>query len=152
MGKLEGKVALVTGASRGIGKAVASLFAAEGARVACVARTLQEGEHRLFEGSLETTVREIGEAGARAIAVAGDVSQWEDCERIVQEVRAAFGPIDVLVNNAGITRDGLILRMKDEDWDQVLTVNLAGAFRCARAALRPMLKQKQGGRIINIGS
>ncbi|HYB12011.1 MAG TPA: SDR family NAD(P)-dependent oxidoreductase, partial [Myxococcota bacterium] len=88
MGKLDGKVALITGASRGIGKAIASLFAAEGASVACVARTLREGEHRLFEGSLETTVREISEKGARAAAVVGDVSQWEECERIVHEVRA----------------------------------------------------------------
>src|ERR1700741_3318125 len=102
MKKLEGKVALVTGASRGIGKEIAKLFAQEGARVACTARTIDEGDHPL-EGSLATTIAEIQKAGGHAIPIAGDVSSFEECERIVREARMALGPIDVLVNNAALT-------------------------------------------------
>src|SRR5262245_37563686 len=102
VGKLTGKVALVTGASRGIGKEIARLFAAEGARVACTARTLEEGAHRL-EGSLATTIAEIADAGGSALPIAGDVSSFEECERIVRSARDALGPIDVLVNNAALT-------------------------------------------------
>lgn len=151
MGKLDGKVALVTGASRGIGKAVASLFAAEGARVACVARTLKEGEHRLFEGSLETTVREIAETGASATAIVGDVSQWEECERIVHEARAALGPIDLLVNNAALTYFLPIAEFPPKKWLKSLAVNVNGPFFLSRLVLGEMIERRTGA-IVNLSS
>src|SRR6267154_3132700 len=102
MGKLQDKVAIVTGASRGIGKAIAELFAKEGAKVVCSARTLKEGEHPL-EGSLETTVAGIKKAGGEAEAVTCDVSSEADCEELVEETHKLYGPVDVLVNNAALT-------------------------------------------------
>jgi len=151
MGKLEGKVALVTGASRGIGKAVARLFAAEGARAACVARTLREGEHKLFEGSLETTVREITESAGSATAVVGDISEWSDCERIVQEVRAALGPIDLLVNNAALTYFVPIAEFPPKKWLKSLAVNVNGPFFLSRLVLGEMI-QRRSGAIVNLSS
>jgi 3-oxoacyl-[acyl-carrier protein] reductase len=140
---LAGKVALVTGGSRGIGEAIASRLAQEGAAVGLCARHLEAAVQ---------VAKAIEARGGQALAVAADVGRPEDAERLVAACLDRFGRLDVLVNNAGVTRDGLTLRMKDEDWDEVLTVNLTGAFRCARSALRAMLKQKQGGRIVNIGS
>lgn len=140
---LAGKVALITGGSRGIGEAIVHRLADEGAAVVLCARHLDAAER---------VAKAIEARGGQALALAADVGRPEDADRLVAACLDRFGRLDVLVNNAGIARDGLILRMKDEDWDAVLGVNLAGAFRCARAALRPMLKQKQGGRIINIGS
>ncbi|MEK6718280.1 MAG: 3-oxoacyl-[acyl-carrier-protein] reductase [candidate division NC10 bacterium] len=140
---LAGKIALVTGGSRGIGEAIAYRLAEEGAAVVLCARHLEPAA-----GVAKT----IEARGGQALAVAADIGASADADRVVAACLDRFGRLDILVNNAGITRDGLILRMKDEDWDAVLSVNLDGAFRCARAALRPMLKQKQGGRIINIGS
>ena len=103
MGKLDGKVAVVTGASRGIGKAIAQLFAAEGAKVVCAARTLKEGDHRLLEGSLTTTVSEIESSGGTALAVQADLSKEEDCIQLLARTKEAFGPVDVLVNNAAVS-------------------------------------------------
>ena len=103
MGSLSGRVALVTGASRGIGQEIAELFAREGALVACTARTLEEGDHRLFEGSLRRTVDRIRDAGGQAVALPCDVSEYDNCEALVQEVRSQLGPIDLLVNNAALT-------------------------------------------------
>ncbi len=140
---LAGKVALVTGGSRGIGEAIARRLAEEGASISLCARHLEAATQ---------VAKAIEARGGQALAVTADVGRPEDVDRLVTACLDRFGRLDILVNNAGITRDGLILRMKDEDWDQVLAVNLAGAFRCARAALRAMLKQRQGGRIINIGS
>jgi 3-oxoacyl-[acyl-carrier protein] reductase len=140
---LAGKVALVTGGSRGIGEAIARRLAEEGASISLCARHLEAAAQ---------VAKAIEARGGQALAVTADVGRPEDVDRLVTACLDRFGRLDILVNNAGITRDGLILRMKDEDWDQVLAVNLAGAFRCARAALRAMLKQRQGGRIINIGS
>jgi 3-oxoacyl-[acyl-carrier protein] reductase len=140
---LTGKVALVTGGSRGIGAAIAHSLSEAGAAVALCARHLEPAVH---------VAKAIEARGGRALAVEADIGRAEDPDRVVAACLDRFGRLDILVNSAGITRDGLILRMKDGDWDQVLSVNLAGAFRCARAALRSMLKQKQGGRIINIGS
>ena len=140
---LQGRVALVTGGSRGIGAAVAEALASAGAALAICARN---GE------AAAATAAAIAGRGGQALGVAADVSRAADAERIVAACVERFGRLDILVNNAGITRDGLVLRMKDEDWSDVLAVNLNGAFYCARAALRAILKQKQSGRIINVGS
>ena len=102
MGKLTGKVAIVTGASRGIGQEIAELFASEGARVVCAARTLNEGDHRMLEGSLARTIARIREAGGEAVPVVADVSTEADCVTLVEAARQAYGPIDILVNNAAL--------------------------------------------------
>jgi 3-oxoacyl-[acyl-carrier protein] reductase len=136
-------VALVTGGSRGIGAAVAHALASAGAAVTVCARN---GD------AAAATAAGIAAAGGQALGVAADVGRAADAERLLAACLERFGRLDILVNNAGITRDGLVLRMKDEDWSHVLAVNLNGAFYCARAALRAILKQKQAGRIINIGS
>ncbi|MFA5029089.1 MAG: 3-oxoacyl-[acyl-carrier-protein] reductase [Candidatus Methylomirabilota bacterium] len=140
---LAGKVAIVTGGSRGIGAAIVRRLAGAGAAVTLSARTLEAAER---------VAADVTAAGGQALAVAADLGCAGEADTIVEACLQRFGRVDILVNNAGITRDGLAIRMKDEDWDAVLAVNLSGAFRCARAALRPMLKQKQGGRVISIGS
>lgn len=140
---LEGKVALVTGASRGIGKAIALLLAENGADVAVN-----------FAGSTaaaEAVAAEIEKMGRKAILVQGDVSQTEVCAEMVDKVVKELGRIDILVNNAGITRDTLLLRMKEEDWDAVLNTNLKGVFNCTKAAVKYMAKQRNGA-IVNISS
>jgi len=140
---LQGRVALVTGGSRGIGAAVAQALASAGAALAVCARN--------GEAAAATAAAIVGQGG-QAFGAAADVSRAADAERVVAACVERFGRLDILVNNAGITRDGLVLRMKDEDWSDVLAVNLNGAFYCARSALRAILKQKQSGRIINVGS
>ena len=139
---LEGKVAVVTGGSRGIGLAIALRLSAEGAKVAICGRNLE---------AAEGVVAEIEAAGAVGVAVAADVSRESEAEALIQTGIKRFGRLDILVNNAGITKDGLLVRMKEEDWDTVLDVNLKGAFFTTRAALRPMLRAR-GGRIVNISS
>jgi len=136
------QVAIVTGASRGIGRNIALALAAKGAKVAVSARN---------QGALTELVEEIKASGGEAIAVAGDVAKTEDADKLITGTVEAFGRIDILINNAGITRDGLLLRMKDEDWDAVLETNLKGAFVCTRAVAKIMSKQRYG-RIINISS
>lgn len=136
--EFSGKTVVVTGASRGIGRAIALAFGAVGARVACVATTL---------GNAEGTATLIREAGGEADAYGCDVSNAEAVDALFSQV----GAPSVLVNNAGITRDTLTMRMKDEDWDAVMAVNLKGAFLCSRAAMRPMMKARWG-RIINVSS
>jgi 3-oxoacyl-[acyl-carrier protein] reductase len=121
---LGGQTALVTGASRGIGRAIAVRLAACGAKVAGVARTLE---------GLEGTLKEIRDAGGEAEGFAADVSSSEDVKRVVDAVEAKYQKIHVLVNNAGVTRDGLMLRMEDEAWDQVIDTNLKGTFLFSRA-------------------
>ncbi len=135
--------ALVTGGSRGIGRACCLRLAAEGYHVAV--------NYRQEEAQAAAVVAEIEAAGGKAFALQGDVSAPGEAERMVQAVLAAAGSLDVLVNNAGIARDNLVLRMSDEEFALVLETNLTGAFRLVRAALRPMLKQRSG-RIINISS
>ena len=142
MALLEGRVSLVTGASRGIGRAIAAAFAAEGAHVVLAARDTAK---------LAEAVAEIQAKGGKAEALALDVSDRASVEAGVAHVMAAHGRIDHLVNNAGVTRDNLLLRMKDEEWRQVLDTNLTGAFLCTQAVLKPMLKQKSG-RIVTITS
>jgi 3-oxoacyl-[acyl-carrier protein] reductase len=140
---LSGKTALVTGSSRGIGRAIALRLARAGADVAI------NGSHA--SEALEATASEVRALGRKALAIAADVSSAEEVNRLVDGVVREWGRLDVLVNNAGVTRDGLVMRMSEEDWDTVLATDLKSAFLCSRAALRPMLKARSG-RIINIAS
>lgn len=140
---LSGRVAIVTGGSRGIGRAIAERLAGSGAAVVV--------NYRGNAAAAEATVATITAAGGTAIAIQGDVSQPEDVEHLVKTTLERFGHIDILVNNAGITRDTLLLRMKESDFDEVIATNLRGVFLCTRAVLRPMTKQRFG-RIINITS
>ena len=143
MGELEGKSALITGASRGIGRAIALALAQQGARVAI--------NYVASATAAEAVVAEVVAAGGEAVLVQGDVAVVEDAARIVKATVDAFGGLDILVNNAGITRDGLLMRMSEDDWDSVHNTNLRGAFLVTRAAMRPMLRAR-GGRIINVSS
>jgi 3-oxoacyl-[acyl-carrier protein] reductase len=142
MGLLEGRVSLVTGASRGIGRAIAAALAAEGAQVVLGGRDATK---------LAEAVAEIAASGGRAAALVLDVADRGSVEAGVAHVLAARGRLDHLVNNAGVARDNLLLRMKDEEWQQVLATNLTGVFLCTQAALKPMLKQR-AGRIVSITS
>jgi 3-oxoacyl-[acyl-carrier protein] reductase len=139
---LEGRIALVTGASQGIGRACALELAAAGATVALAARN----ESRLSEAA-----GEIEAAGGKAAGFALDISSEESIKAAAKAVLERFGKVEILVNNAGITRDGLMLRMKRADWDDILTTNLTGAFLLTQAILSPMLKNRWG-RIIHISS
>jgi len=140
---LSGRTALVTGASRGIGREIASKLAEQGARVA-VNYHQSEVEARDLRDRIQA-------AGGMALMTQGDVRRPGDVERIVSETVEAFGTLDILVNNAGFNRDTLILRMSLEDWDEVMDMNLRAVFLCTKAVLRHMMKQRWG-RIINIGS
>ena len=142
MGLLERKVSLVTGASRGIGRAIAKALGAEGALVVLAARDAAK---------LAEVVAEITAAGGRAEAVALDVADRSSVETATARVLSAHGRIDHLVNNAGVARDNLLLRMKDEEWQQVLATNLTGVFLCTQAVLKPMVRQRSG-RIVSITS
>src|SRR5271167_2060864 len=139
---LTGRVALVTGASRGIGQAIAVRLSACGASIAGVARSLD---------GLEATLKAIREAGGTAEGYAANVADPAEVERIVDEIEAKFQRIDVLVNNAGVTRDGLMLRMEDKAWDDVIDTNLKGTFLFSRAVGARMIRARFG-RIINISS
>ncbi len=150
MGKLDGKVAIVTGASRGIGAEISRLFAAEGARVVCVARTLKEGDH-ILEGSLQMTCAQIRESGGEATAIAANISLPEDCERLVEETKAAYGPADVLVNNAALT---YFIPIKDyplNRWMRTWAVNIHAPFLLSQLVLPDMIDNKSGS-IVNISS
>ncbi len=138
---LGGRVAIVTGSSRGIGRAVAVRLAERGARVAV--------NYAANASAAEAVAREIG--GGRCIVVQADVRKEADVRRLVEETLEAFGRIDILVNNAGTIKDELLLRMSEEDWDEVMDLDLRAAFLCTKACLRPMLRQRWG-RIINISS
>ncbi|OGD27718.1 MAG: 3-oxoacyl-[acyl-carrier-protein] reductase [Candidatus Aminicenantes bacterium RBG_19FT_COMBO_65_30] len=142
MRRFEGRVSIVTGASQGIGEAIACDLAAEGAAVVLV---------DVQADKLEAVVRSIADAGGKAEARHVDVADTTAVERAVAAVAAAHGRIDHLVNNAGITRDGLLMRMKEEDWDAVLRVNLKGTFNFSKAVIRTMIAAKYG-RIVNIAS
>ena len=142
MAGLEGRVALVTGASQGIGKAIALQLAKDGATVALAARN---------EAKLAGVKSEIEAIGGKAEAFTLDVSSEDAIKTTAKDILARLGAVHILVNNAGVTRDGLVLRMKSADWDDVLTTNLKGSFLLTQALLQPMMKARWG-RIINIAS
>ena len=150
MGKLNGKVAIVTGASRGIGKEIAKLFAAEGASVACAARTLTEGSFRV-EGSLETTVSEIQKAGGSALVAQCDISDPEACGHLVDTARQEFGPIDVLVNDAAASAWGPTKDLALEDWMNGFAVVVNAPFLLSQKVLPDMI-ERGGGAIVNVSS
>jgi NAD(P)-dependent dehydrogenase (short-subunit alcohol dehydrogenase family) len=150
MGKLDGLVAVVTGASRGIGSEIARLFAAEGGKVICAARTLREGDHPL-EGSLEKTIGDIRDAGGEATPVAVNISLPEDCERLLQETRDTYGPVDVLVNNAALTYYVPIKDFPLNRWMRSWAVNFHAPFLLSKLALEDMVPRGSGS-IVNISS
>jgi len=140
---LTGKTAIVTGGSRGIGRAIALQLAEQGADVVV--------NYQNRSDAADEVVSLIQEMGRQAVAVQADVRSMDDVQRMVKETRSTFGRIDILVNNAGTTRDGLLMRMSEHDWDIVLDTSLRGAFHCTKAVMRTMMKQR-AGRIINISS
>ena len=140
MGLLEGKVAIITGASRGIGKAIALKFAAEGADIAFTDIKVNED-----------TVKELSDLGVKVKAYASNAADFADTQATVEKIHADFGHIDILVNNAGITRDGLMLRMEESQWDAVINVNLKSAFNYIHA-VTPIMSRQRGGSIINMSS
>ncbi len=143
MGLLQGKNILVTGASKGIGRAIATRFAREGANVAFTyLSSVEKGE------ALE---KELSALGVKAKGYRSDASQYAAAEELVSQVIADFGSVDALVNNAGVTRDGLLMRMSEEQWDTVITINLKSVFNLTKAAVKQLMKQKYGS-IINITS
>ena len=150
MCKLAGKVAVVTGASRGIGQAIAALFAAEGAKVVCAARTLNEGDHPLA-GSLNKTVADIRAAGGSAEAVTADVSTEPGCLALIDQVRVAFGPIDLLVNNAALNYYIPTVDYPTNRWLRAFAVNVHGPFILSKAVLPDMIARRSGA-IVNISS
>ena len=143
MGLLDGKVALITGAARGIGKAIAMKFASEGADVAFTDLVINEAG--------EQTVKDIEAFGHKVKAYASNAASFEETHNVVNQILAGFGRIDILVNNAGITKDGLMLRMSEAQWDAVLNVNLKSAFNFIHA-LTPIMARQRGGSIINMSS
>lgn len=147
MGLLTGKTALVTGAARGIGKAVAMKFAKEGANIAFTDLVLNDD----MAAGLEATRKEIEALGVTCRAYAGNAADFEETEKTVKQIHADFGSIDVLVNNAGITKDGLMLRMTEQQWDAVIAVNLKSAFNFIHACVPVMMRQRKGS-IINMAS
>jgi 3-oxoacyl-[acyl-carrier protein] reductase len=140
---MEGKIAIVTGGARGIGRAISEVLSQRGAEVVIADLLLEQAE---------TTAQELtSSSGKRTLAVAVDVANHASAKEMVERALAEFGRVDILVNNAGITRDTLLMRMDEADWDAVLNINLKGAFNCSKAVLRPMMKQRYG-RIVNISS
>lgn len=140
---LEGKTAIITGGARGIGKALALRFAAEGASIAF--------SDLRYDENMENTEKEILALGVKAKGYASNASSLEESEQLAEQVVAEFGRIDILINNAGITRDNLLMRMTEQDWDLVMAVNLKSAFNLTKAVQRTMIKQRRGS-IINMSS
>ncbi len=141
---LKGKVSLITGGSRGIGKAITMALAAAGSHV--VVNYQRNGE------AAAETARLAEEKGGQVMCIQADVSDEKACVVMVNRVIDSFGRIDILINNAGITKDNISARMKPAEWEDVINTNLTGTFNCSRAVIKPLLKQKSGGRIINIAS
>ena len=143
MGLLTGRTALITGASRGIGKAIALLFAREGADIA-ITNIADDDEFR-------SAVKEIEATGVRAVGYVSNAAKFDDSQKVINDIVRDFGHIDVLVNNAGITRDTLLMRMTEDQWDSVIAVNLKSVFNLTKAVIPVMLKQKNGS-IVNMSS
>jgi 3-oxoacyl-[acyl-carrier protein] reductase len=143
MFKLTDKVAVITGSSRGIGAGIARVFAARGAKIVLNHRSSPEGVNEVA-AAIKTN-------GGEVMVVQADVSQNSGAQQLIKETIDTYGQIDILVNNAGVTRDKLIMTMKDEEWELVLQTNLSSVYHCSKAAIRPMMKRRQG-RIINISS
>ncbi|MFD1204116.1 MULTISPECIES: 3-oxoacyl-[acyl-carrier-protein] reductase [Sporosarcina] len=143
MGRFEGKSAIVTGASRGIGREIAILLGKEGAKVAVNYSGSKE--------KAEEVVELIKQSGGEAFAIQANVSDAEQVKQMIDETLKSFGSIDMLVNNAGITRDNLLMRMKEDEWDDVMNINLKGVFLCTKAVTRQMMKQR-AGKIVNLAS
>ncbi len=139
---LDGRVAIVTGGTRGIGRAVVRALAMDGATVVLTGRD---------QARVEEAAREVEAGGGQAVGVVAEMTKVEDIQRLVADAQQRSGRIDLLVNNAGITRDGLLIRMKDADWEEVIGVNLRAAFQATRAVARVMMRQRSG-RIVNISS
>jgi citronellol/citronellal dehydrogenase len=151
MRKLDGRIAIVTGASRGVGEEIARLFAQEGARVVCAARTLNEGDHRLLSGSLSGTVGKIKDAGGDAVAVAADVSKEDDCQSLVKIAQDTFGMVDILVNDAALTYYKPIIDYNVKHWVKAFAVNVHGPFMLSQLVLPGMIQLRRGA-IVNISS
>jgi 3-oxoacyl-[acyl-carrier protein] reductase len=143
MGPLHGKSALVTGGGTGIGRAISLALAEAGANVAVANRSSMD--------AAEEVSALIRSMGPKSISLQGDVARADDAENFVKQVLTSFGALDIVVNNAGLTRDGLLVRMAEADWDAVLDTNLKGAFLVTRAAIKSMMKQKSG-KIVNVAS
>lgn len=141
---LEGKVAIVTGGSRGIGRAIAEDLAKNGAKVVV--------NYNSNADAANEVVAAIEAMGSEAIAVQADVSDFDQAQALVKATTEKFGQVDILVNNAGTTKDTLLMMMKEDQWDDVININLKSAFNMSKAVARPMVRKKQGGRIINISS
>lgn len=140
---LEGKTAVVTGAARGIGKAIALKFAAEGADIAFTDLNIDE--------NAQATEREVAAMGVRCKGYASNAADFDETHRVVEEIMKDFGRIDILINNAGITKDGLMMRMSEQQWDAVINVNLKSAFNFIHAVTPVMMRQKSGS-IVNMSS
>ena len=151
MGKLTGKVAIVTGASRGIGQLISELFAAEGAKVVCAARTMNEGDHRMLEGSLARTVENIRAAGGEAIPCIADVSSETDCIALVDTARQAYGGVDILVNNAALNYYLPTETYPTSRWMRCFAVNVHAPFMLSKEVLKDFIP-KRAGAIVNISS
>ena len=143
MSKFEGQAAIVTGASRGIGREIALQLAKEGARVAV--------NYSGSKDKADEVVQLIQEAGGEAFAIQADVSNQDSVKKMIDETIATFGSIDILVNNAGITRDNLLMPMKEDEWDDVIHINLKGVFLCTKGVTRQMMRQR-AGKIVNVAS
>lgn len=143
MGLLTGKVALITGGSRGIGESIVLTFAEQGADIAFTYLSSVE--------KAEAVIRAAAQFGVKVVAYRSDASDYNQSEKLVQDVVETFGKIDILINNAGITKDTLMLRMSEEQWDQVMDINLKSVFNLTKHVLKPMMKNKSGS-IINMGS
>jgi 3-oxoacyl-[acyl-carrier protein] reductase len=142
VGELSGKSAVITGAGRGIGRDIALRFAREGANVVCMDKD---------EATCRQTAEDIQKLGVGSVAISGDVTSFETAQKTCDACVQSFGRLDILINNAGITRDGLLLRMSEQDWDLVLDINLKGMFLFTKAAARTMMKQRAGS-IVNLAS